>query len=315
MAHTTANTALLTRQEIWSRELKDVLLDELMAQKYVRWLSEFPDGNTFTIPSIGEATVRDYVENSAVQYDALDTGEFQFSITEYLSSGTYITKQAMQDMYYMSQLVSSFVPKQRRALEEKLETDILALGESGQTATDTNTINGRAHRLVAQGTSNVIDVSDFALAKLALKKANVPMSNMVAVVDPSVGYTIETLTNLVNVSNNPMWEGIVSSGITTGMRFIRNVYGFDVYESNYLASCSDATVDGTTAPPAANAVNLFFSTESSVVPFVGAWRQMPEVDAEYNKDLQREEYVTTARYGLALYRPENMVTVTSNTAV
>jgi len=315
MAHTTANTALLTRQEIWSRELKDVLLDELMAQKYVRWLSEFPDGNTFTIPSIGEATVRDYVENSAVQYDALDTGEFQFSITEYLSSGTYITKQAMQDMYYMSQLVSSFVPKQRRALEEKLETDILALGESGQTATDTNTINGRAHRLIAQGTSNVIDVSDFALAKLALKKANVPMSNMVAVVDPSVGYTLETLTNLVNVSNNPMWEGIVSSGITTGMRFIRNVYGFDVYESNYLASCSDATVDGTTAPPAANAVNLFFSTESSVVPFVGAWRQMPEVDAEYNKDLQREEYVTTARYGLALYRPENMVTVTSNTAV
>ena len=315
MAHTSVNTALLTRQEVWSRELKDVLLDELMAQKYVRWLSEFPEGNTFTIPSIGEATVRDYVENSAVQYDALDTGEFQFTITEYVSSGTYITKQAMQDMYYMSQLVSSFVPKQRRAIEEKLETDILALAESGQTVTDTNTINGRAHRLVASGTSNVMDVTDFATARLALKKANVPMSNLIAVVDPSVGYTLETLTNLVNVSNNPQWEGIVSSGITTGMRFIRNVYGFDVYESNYLATCSDATVDGSTAPPAANAVNAFFSAESSVVPFVGAWRQMPEVDAEYNKDLQREEYVTTARYGLALFRPENMVTVTSNTAV
>lgn len=315
MAHTTGNTALLTRQEIWSRELKDVLLDELMAQKYVRWLTEFPDGNTFTIPSIGEATVRDYVENSAVQYDALDTGEFQFSITEYVSSGTYITKQAMQDMYYMSQLVSSFVPKQRRAIEEKLETDILDLAESGQTATNTNTINGRAHRLVASGASNVIDVADFALAKLALKKANVPMSNLIAIVDPSVGYTLETLTNLVNVSNNAQWEGIVSTGITTGMRFIRNVYGFDVYESNYLPSCTDATVDGTTAPPNANAVNAFFSFESSVVPFVGAWRQMPEVDAEYNKDLQREEYVTTARYGLALYRPENLVTVTSNTAV
>ena len=315
MAHTTGNTALLTRQEIWSRELKDVLLDELMAQKYVRWLSEFPDGNTFTIPSIGEATVRDYVENSAVQYDALDTGEFQFSITEYVSSGTYITKRAMQDMYYMSQLVSSFVPKQRRAIEEKLETDILDLAESGQTATDTNTINGRAHRLVAQGASNVIDVTDFALAKLALKKANVPMTNLVAIVDPSVGYTLETLTQLANVSNNAQWEGIVSSGITTGMRFIRNVYGFDVYESNYLASCSDGTVDGVTAPPAANAVNAFFSVDPSVVPFVGAWRQMPEVDAEYNKDLQREEYVTTARYGLALFRPENLVTVTSNTAV
>lgn len=319
MAHTTANTQLLTRQEVWSQELKDVLLDDLMAQGYVRWLTDFPEGNTFTIPSIGEGTVRDYVENAAIQYDALDTGEFQFTINEYVSSGTYITKQAMQDMFYMNQLVASFVPKQRRAIEEKLETDILAIVDNsnrgGQTASDTNTINGRAHRLIGQGTSNVIDVTDFATAKLALKKANVPMSNMVAIVDPSVGYTLETLTNLVNVSNNPQWEGIVGTGMTTGMRFIKNVYGFDVYESNYLPAIADATVDGVTNIPTANATNLFFSAEASVVPFVGAWRQMPEVDAEYNKDLQREEYVTTARYGISLYRPENIVTIVTNTAV
>lgn len=315
MAHTSANTTLLTRQEVWSRELKDVLLDELDAQRHVRWLSDFPEGNTFTIPSIGEATVRDYAENGAVQYDALDTGEFQLTITEYVSSGTYITKRAMQDMFYQQQLVSSFVPKQRRALEEKLETDILAVAESGQTATDTNTINGEAHRLLGTGTGNLIDVTDFARARLALKKANVPMNSLTAIVDPSVGYTLETLTNLANVSNNPQWEGVVSSGITTGMRFIKNVYGFDVYESNYLASCPDATVDGTTAPPTNNAMNIFFSADSSVVPFIGAWRQMPEVDAEYNKDLQREEYVTTARYGVALFRPENLVTITTDTDV
>ena len=315
MAHVKANTALLTRQEVWSRELKDVLLDELSAQRYVRWLTEFPDGETFTIPSIGEATVRDYTENNAVLYDALDTGEFQFTISEYVSSGTYITKKAMQDAFYTQQLVSSFVPKQRRAIEEKLETDVLAVAESGQTAEGTNTINGRAHRLAGAGASNVMAPSDFARAGLALKKANVPMNNMIAIVDPSVGYTLETLTNLVNVSNNPRWEGIVSTGITTGMKFIKNIYGFDVWESNYLPSISDTTVDGTTAIPAANAVNILFSADSSVVPFVGAWRQMPEVDAEYNKDLQREEYVTTARYGVSLYRPENIVTLCTNTAV
>jgi hypothetical protein len=223
----------------------------------------------------------------------------------------------MQDMFYMSQLVSSFVPKQRRAIEEKLETDILALFETGQTTADPNTINGSAHRLVGTGTSNIIDITDFARAKLALRMANVPMGNLIAVVDPSVAYTLETLTNLVNVSNNPQWEGIVSTGITTGMRFIKNVYGFDVYESTYLPSvpAADATVDGTTAEPTANAVNGFFSADPSIVPIIGAWRQMPEVDAEYNKDRQREEYVTTARYGVALYRPENLVTITTNTAV
>jgi hypothetical protein len=46
---------------------------------------------------------------------------------------------------------------------------------------------------------------------------------------------------------------------------------------------------------------------------VGHVRQAPKVDSEYNKDLQREEYVTTARYGFKLFRPENMVVVLGNT--
>ena len=52
---------------------------------------------------------------------------------------------------------------------------------------------------------------------------------------------------------------------------------------------------------------------SGVLPFVGAWRQMPTVESEYNKDRQREEYLTTARYGLKLFRPENLVVVGSDT--
>ena len=46
--------------------------------------------------------------------------------------------------------------------------------------------------------------------------------------------------------------------------------------------------------------------------WVGAWRQMPKVDGEFNKDFQREEYVTTARYGVKIYRPENLVTILSD---
>jgi hypothetical protein len=60
---------------------------------------------------------------------------------------------------------------------------------------------------------------------------------------------------------------------------------------------------------------LFFSAASTAAPFVGAWRQMPEVDYEYSKDQQRHEYVTTARYGVKLYRPENMVRVITKTNV
>lgn len=309
MSFQTGNMDHLIRSELWSRELKDVLTDELQGTTYVRWLSEFPDGTTFTIPSIGQATVQDIVEDAPVTYEAMDMGEFNFTITEYTGSATYITRKAMQDAFYAQELISSFVPKQRRAIMEKVETDIMGLSGS-QTASNLNTINGGDHRFVASGTNEVMAAADFAKAKYALKKANVPMNNLVAIVDPSVGYTLETLTNLVNVSNNPRWEGIVGTGITSGMRFIRNIYGFDVYESNYLADANE-TIDSVTTT--AGKANMFFSADSSVLPFIGAWRQMPIVDSEFNKDMQREEYITTARYGVALYRPENLVCVLSDT--
>jgi len=306
---TTQNVTHLTRSEVWSSQLKDVLEDDLMATGYVDWLSEFPDGDTFTIPSIGQAQSYDYSENDGIQYNPLDTGEFQFTIDEYKASGIYITNKAKQDMYYMNQLVSQFVPKQQRAIMEAVEAKILGL-ESGQTSNDLNTINGADHRFVASGTNEVFATADFAKARYALKKANVPDTNLVAIVDPSVEYTMNTLTNLSNVSNNPMWEGIVADGIATGMRFAKNIYGFDVYVSNNLADANE-TIDSVTT--AAGKANLFFSAASDVLPFVGAWRQMPQVDSEYNKDYQRDEYVVTARYGAKLFRPENLVCILSDT--
>ncbi len=305
MSMTTANSDLLIRSEIWSRELKEVLLDELMAQKYVRWLSEFPDGTTFTIPSIGQATVRDYVENDPIIFDALDTGEFQFSITEYLSSAHYITDKLKQDSFYSSELVSGFVPKEQRAIMEHVETKIFAL-QSQQTASDPNSINGAAHRFVGSGTSSVIAPADFAKAKYALQKAKVPMTNLIAIVDPSVEYTLSTLSNLVNVSNNPKWEGIVRDGMSTGMRFVMNVYGFDVYTSDYLAKGLTETVSSVSVT-SDGVANIFCSATADVLPFIGAWRQMPRVESERNMQKQRDEMVTTARYGVKLYRPENFV--------
>jgi len=311
---TTGNSAILTRSEIWSTQLKEVLQDNLEAQGWVNWLSEFPDGDQFTIPSIGEATVRDYTEDTDVVFDSLDTGEFTFAITEYLSSGHYITEKARQDLFYASQLEAKFVPSQARALSEKLETDILALGaggaSGGQTASATNAINGAEHRFIGTGTNETFAVADAAKALFALKKANVPSSNLIAIVDPSVEYALNTLTNIVNVSNNPRWEGIIETGIGSDMRFIKNIFGFDFYVSNYLADANE-TITLTTA---AGKANIFFSAASGdLVPFMGAMRQMPKVDGGYNYHKQREEYVTTARYGLKVYRPENLVCVLTDT--
>lgn len=308
----TYNTEHLIRSQVWSRQVKEVLEDELMGMRYVNMIQDFPDGDLINIPSIGQMEASNYNEGEAVKYTSMDTGNFQFSINEYLQSGTFITNKMKQDTFYLNQLVSTFVPKQARAIATYMENKVLAVGPDGQTTADYNTINDAPHRFYAQGAGNVMSPQDFALAKYALQKANVPMTNLVAIVDPSVEYQLSTLTNLVNVSFNPQWEGIVRDGMSTGMKFKMNVYGFDVYVSQRLKQGVTETIDGQSATN--GVANLFFSAASDVLPFVGLVRQSPRVDSEYNKDYQREEYVTTARFDFALYRPENLVTIISEGA-
>lgn len=300
----------LIRSNLWTAELKEAFLDELFAMKYVRML-DFPDGTTLNIPSIGQTEAYNYSEGEAIKYTAMDTGNFTFTITEYLATGTYISNQMKQDSFYMSELVSSFIPKQRRAIMKRMEVDILNLGPAGQTVSNLNAINGANHRYTAHGSSAVLAPKDFALAKYALRKSMVPMTNLTAIVDPSVEYNLSIQTGLVDLTYNPKWEGIITTGMSTGMRFLMNIYGFDVYVSDNLPTSTVTETINSVA--CANPVtNIFFSAAGDAVPFVGNVRQQPKVDSEFNKDYQREEYVTTCRYGLKLYRPENLVCVNSD---
>jgi len=64
----------LIRSNLWSSQLKEVFDAELMGMQYVDIITDFPDGTTLNIPSIGQAEVLDYVEGQAVRYSSMDTG-------------------------------------------------------------------------------------------------------------------------------------------------------------------------------------------------------------------------------------------------
>lgn len=312
-----AVSANLVRAELWSDQLKDVLKDMLMGQRFVNWMANFPDGTTFTIPSIGELPMREVSENDDVVYDSLDTGEFQMSIDRYVEAATFITDKAKQDSYYADQLIASFIPKMKRALEENLETSVFALANQ-QTATDLNTINGAAHRFVASGDTNTtLALTDFAKAKFALDKANATGAR-IAIIDPSQEYVFNALVAAQAFSNNPKFEGVVTEGFvnsTTGMRFAKHIYGFDVYVSNYLDTVSGTETIDSVASPSGAVQNMFLSIGGDETPFKGAWRQMPRVEFERNKDKRRDEYVMNARFGLKLYRPETLVVILSKNTI
>lgn len=321
MTTTTANSQLLIRSELWSSEIKETLKDNLYATGWVDVLGDFPDGDTFTIPSVGDMQVSDYVEDTEVDMRPMDTGEWQFTITEYLQSGTYVTKKNLQDSYYMDRVAAEFVPKQNRAIMERFETDVLQRPEDLYAANGQGAINGAYHRM-SGGNSGKLEIADFAYARYALKKANVPAQNLIALVDPSVEFEMNTLTNLTDVSNNARWEGIISEGIDgTGFQFMKNIYGFDIYTTEYLPEVTDSALperDGSTTNDYSSVAGKachFFSATPDILPWKAAWRQMPEVDNDYNMSKQRYEFVTTARYGTKIFRPENMVSIVTKPAV
>jgi hypothetical protein len=307
----------LIRSTLWSSQIKELLMDDLQAMRFVQTIDVPSDAgsSTINIPSIGEAETADFVEGQAFRYNRMDTGNFQFTFTQEKYSAHSVSEKFKRDSFYAERVISSFVPRQHRALMEAVEVRILSRGNAGQTASDVNSWNGADHRWVGTGSSDALSLTDFAKAKFALLKAKVPLSNLVAILDPSVAYTLETQANLVNLmSPNPQWGPMVNQTNVNGTRFIANVYGFDCYVSNYLPGSISETVDGNAVTN--GVANMFFSAApGDTVPFIGGWRQMPTVQSEFDMDHQETRYVTICSYDYALYRPENMVVVLTDSTI
>ena len=205
-------------------------------------------------------------------------------------------------------MTSNFVQKLTRALLEQKESDIANL-QSGQTASNPNTINGVDHRYVASGTDEVITLADVQKAKLALDKAKVMRGNRRAFVDPSVTYTLQQISNVIQQdvygSNAHIREGM------NGTAYVGRFAGFDIFESLFLDTVTETIT--ATAPTAGSdtgtsaLVNMFLGEEA----FIGAMRAMPDMDAWYDNNTRSDVYHVTMRYGIKLYRPESLVCILS----
>lgn len=300
----------------YAKQLKDLLRDDLMGMRYVRNLTDFPDGQTFNIASVGDAETSDFAEGQVIKYNKMDTGNFTFEWDQYIYSANSISEQFKQDSFWASDVQAMFVPKQHRAIMERVETRILSRGNAAQTASDLNLINGAPHRFIGSGTNESMALKDFAMAIDSLTNARVPLNNLVAIVDPSVAYSIMTSTNAVNLlSPMPQWGRMMNEGLVTGAHFKFNIYGVDVYVSNYLPKNIAETIDHTAIGGSSKSVtvgvaNMVFSAApGDTMPIIGGFKQYPTVYNEFNKDTQEWEFMTITRYGFKLYRPENFVTI------
>lgn len=316
MANVTANQAPLIKAQVFSEFMLEHITDGYLPDGLYRDVSDFGDGDTLFIPVLGETVIRDYVEDSAVEFDAVDSGQISLTITEYVSAASYVTDKLKQDAYKAMALEQAIPKEHIRVIKDRFESDMLATS-SRQTLSNPNDINGFSHRWVAASaaTNGVLSLKDFIYAKLSFDKARIPDQGRIAIVDAASEAALNVSVAAQAFTNNPQFEGIVNTGFAKGKRFIRNFYGWDTWVSDRLPTVTETITGGPTRLAGAKSVtngraNVFMSAlDDQHMPFMGAWRQPPAMEGFRNVAFKRDEYSTTARWGFALQRPEALITI------
>lgn len=205
-----------------------------------------------------------------------------------------------------------------RAIQEKFETDFLKVGAAyyatgGAGAGSPNNINGQPHLIPSAGSSNAFQLSQLVQARLSCTKANVPAEGRVFICDPVVSATLDGLVTITH-DVTPFGKEVLTQGMSRGQRFIMNLYGFDIMESNrlHVANYSDGTTSITNG--VGNLVMCVLDDQTK--PIMGAWRRKPKVEGERNKDHRRDEFTTSLRYGFGIQRLDTLLCLpTSSTAI
>lgn len=322
MANKTTNTTPAIRQQIYGQIVQETLKSEFFGMDPLFDISEFVDGDTYNMPTVGQMGARTAnvgtVEDEDVVFDALDTGRITLSVDTYDHVAWYETKKLQEDAY-LNLIAMQGLQEAMYGMRSAFETNLWKKHNSVQTASSTNAINNAAHRFIATGTSQVIatDLSDFAYVRQALDRANVPQEGRIMIIDPAVEFTLNKLLGAQAFTNNPRFEGLVTEGFRKNYQFLRNLYGLDIYVSNFLPKIAAETVNaasvGRSDASVTNGVcNFAFSVASeSTKPLMGAWRRRPDLESWEDKDKldTRQNYKITSRYGMAAHRLQGLVTL------
>lgn len=309
MSQNRGNSTAFIEAEQYSAVILRNLTDGLLPGQFYRNVSDFGSGNTLHIKTVGTVTIQDGAEEVPFDYTPIESGEVTLTISDYVGDAWYVTDELREDGAQVEALMAARSTESTRAIQETFESRFLKRCNTAQTNAASNSINGFAHRIASAEVNNVAALNHFIAMKLAFDKANVPMAGRIAIVDPVVGATLDKLIS-IGRDVTPFAQNILENGWSRDHQFLMNLYGWNIITSNRLQTGSFG--DGTTT--VSNGVaNVFMSVaDDNTKPIMGAWRRMPKVEGERNKDLRRDEFVTSARWGLGAQRVDTLgILVTS----
>lgn len=308
----TSNTRAFIEAEQYSSFILLNLHDGLLPETFYRNVSDFGSGDTLHIKTVGTVTLQEAEEDTPLIYNPIETGEITFQITEYKGDAWYVTDDLREDGTDIDRLMAERSAESTRSIQEVFETDFLAVGAKFYEAnTGPNSVNGFPHVIVSAETNGVFSLRHLIAMRLAFDKANVPAEGRVFICDPTVE---ATLNGLVTITHDVTDFGktILENGLARGQRFLMNLYGWNIIQSNrlYVGDFDDGTTQAT-----GYVANMFMCVlDDQTKSIMGAWRRMPKSEGERNKDRARDEFVVRCRYGFGIQRLDTLGMLATNPA-
>ena len=307
------NTRAFVEAEQYSDFILSVLHDGLLPETWYRNVSDFGSGDTLHIKTVGSVTLQEAAEDQPLDYSPIETGEIQLSITEYVGDAWYVSDDLREDGTSIDRLMADRAVESVRSFQEKFETDFLKTGALVYAGTTSPfNVNSQPHLIVSAESSNKFTLNHLITMSVSFNKANAPQMGRIFVCDPIVAGTINKLVQITN-DVTPFGQRIIESGMSSGMNFIMNLNGWDIVTSNrlYVGNAND----GTTSISGGVFNMCMCILDDQTKPVMGVLRRPLKTEGERNKDLRRDEFVATSRYGWGVQRLDTMgAVVTSATA-
>jgi len=317
----TGNSQAFIEAEQYSQFLIENLPDGMLPEVFARNVSDFQSGTTLNIKTVGTRTIQDVQEGVAMTFNPIDTGNVTLSITDYIGDAWAVSDELREDGAQVEQLSAAMAMESTRAVQETIESSFLSACNAAQTVNTANNVNGVAHRFAGNGTGRAIELMDIAYMKYAFDKANVPANGRVLLVDPIVELTISEATSITSLANNPMFEGLVQEGWARDHKFLKNIFGFDIYTSNRLATtvAESALTDrdgNTTAAVAGDVVNVAMCVaDDNTRPMMRADRRIASVEGWRENKLREDRFQTSARFGFGAQRVDTLGAIITSPSV
>ena len=169
MINTQTNRSFI-EAEVQSQFILRNLHDGLLPAAFYRDVTDFSNGETLNIPTIGEAKVQEVSEDAPLVYNPIESGNVQLQITDYIGDAYHITDKFRQDSFAAEALLAARGQESTRAIQEYFESRAFATLNAAQTNANPNSINGFAHRIASAEANNVAIIGHFKIGRASCRE-------------------------------------------------------------------------------------------------------------------------------------------------